>query len=141
MSDQLPPPSEVPPPPYTTPAPPAPGPGPVGGEQPLSQSDERLWSMLAQLGGIILGFLSGLIVMLVFGKRSAFVNDQAKEALNFQITLIIGWVIAFVLSFVLIGLLLFPVLWIVNIVFCIIAGMANNRGEAYRYPLTLRLVK
>ncbi|HEY7856872.1 MAG TPA: DUF4870 domain-containing protein [Candidatus Nanopelagicales bacterium] len=118
-----------------------PGPGPVGGEQPLSQSDERLWGMLAQLGGIILGFLSGLIVMLVFGKRSAFVNDQAKEALNFQITLIIGWVIAFVLSFLLIGFLLFPILWILNIVFCIIAGMANNRGEAYRYPFTLRLVK
>lgn len=142
MSEQIPPPSDVPP---TSPPPPqyaaAPGPAPVGSEPPLSQSDERLWSMLAQLGGIILGFLSGLIVMLVFGKRSAFVNDQAKEALNFQITLIIGWVIAFVLSFLLIGFLLFPILWILNIVFCIIAGMANNRGEAYRYPFTLRLVK
>jgi uncharacterized Tic20 family protein len=145
MSDQIPPPSDTPPaaaapPPYTAAAP-APGPGPVGAEAPLSQSDERMWSMLAQLGGIIIGFLSGLLVMLIMGKRSAFVNEQAKEALNFQITLIIGWVIAFVLSFLLIGFLLFPILWIVNIVFCIIAGMANNRGEAYRYPLTLRLVK
>ena len=53
-----------------------------------------MWAMLGHLGGIIIGFLSGLIVMLVFGKRSAFVNDQAKEALNFQITLLIGYVIS-----------------------------------------------
>lgn len=97
--------------------------------------------MLAHLGGILIGFLSGLIAMLVWGKRSAFVDDQSKEALNFQITLIIGYVIAGILSLVVIGVFLIFALSIVNIVFCIIAGLAANKGETYRYPMTLRLVK
>jgi uncharacterized Tic20 family protein len=130
-----------PPPPPPPAAPASPAYAAPTGEQPLSQSDERMWAMLAHLGGILLGFLSGLIVMLIFGKRSAFVNDQSKEALNFQITLIIGWVAAFVLSFVFIGFLLYPILWIGNLVFCILAGLAANKGELYRYPVCLRLVK
>lgn len=97
--------------------------------------------MLAHLGGIVIGFLAGLIVMLVFGKRSAFTDDQAKEALNFQITLLIGYLISFVLVFVLIGIFLLFALSILNIVFCIIAGVAANNGERYRYPVCLRLVK
>jgi uncharacterized Tic20 family protein len=128
MSEQLPPPGGLPP---TPPAPPnysaAPG-GAAVGEQALSQSDERLWAMLAQLGGIVIGWLAGLIVMLVFGKRSAFVNSQAKEALNFQITLILASIVGAILTLLIIG-------------FSIIAGIANNKGEEYRYPFILRLVK
>lgn len=141
MSDHLPPPPPEQPPAYTPPpptgAPPAAGPG----EVPLTQSDERMWAMLAHIGGIIIGFLSGLLVMLIMGKRSAFTNDQAKEALNFQITLLIGYVISFVLIFVVIGILLIFALSILNIVFCIIAGIAANKGELYRYPFAIRLVK
>jgi uncharacterized Tic20 family protein len=143
VSDQLPPPPGDQPPAYTPPPPP-PGPGPApgpGGAVPLSQSDERMWAMLAHIGGIIIGFLSGLLVMLIFGKRSAFTNDQAKEALNFQITLLIGYVISFILIFVIIGILLIFALSILNIVFCIIAGIAANKGETYRYPFAIRLVK
>jgi len=55
--------------------------------------------------------------------------------------LIIGYFVAFVLTFVVIGIVLFPLLYIANIVFCIIAGMAANKGQDYKYPLTLRLVK
>jgi uncharacterized Tic20 family protein len=96
---------------------------------------------VAHLGGIVLGFLAPLIVMLTKGNESPYTRRHAVEALNFQITLIIGWVIALVLSFVLIGLLLFPILWIGDIVFCIIAGIAANKGEDYKYPFALRLVK
>jgi len=132
----------------TPPPPPAPAPpagayagAPAGAEVPLRQDEERMWAMLSHVGGIVVGFLAGLIVMLVFGKRSAFVNDQAKEALNFQITLAIGWVAALILSAVFIGFLLYPVLAIADLVFSIIAGIAANKGEIYRYPVCLRLVK
>ena len=135
MSDQTPPPGDVPPPP-----PPA-APLPPVGEQPLSPSDERTFAMIGHLGGILIGFLSGLLVWLIWGKRSAFVQDQGKEALNFQITLIIGYVIAGVLSIIGIGILLWAALGIVNIVFCILGGLAANKGETYRYPFALRLVK
>lgn len=116
-------------------------PGVGAGAQPMTQADERLWSMLGHLGGIVLGFLSPLLVWLVYRERSAFVNDQGREGLNFQITLAIGYFAAFILSFIGIGLLAYPVLWIGGLVFAIIAGLAANKGENYRYPVTLRLVK
>jgi len=107
----------------------------------MSQSDERTWAMLAQLSGIILGFIGPLIVMLVFGPRSAFVKKESTEALNFQITVTIAYIVSLILTIVVIGAFLILVVIILNIVFCIIAGLKNKDGIEYRYPLTLRLVK
>jgi len=121
----------------TTPPPPTPPVGP----QPMSDSDARLWAMLGQLSGILLGFIGPLIVMLVFGPRNAFVKSQSTEALNFQITIAIAYVVSIILTLVLIGAFLLMIVWVVNIVFCILAGLKNNSGEEYRYPFTLRLVK
>lgn len=104
-------------------------------------SDETMWSLLAHLGGIVLGFIAPLVVMLVKGAESPFTRYQSVEALNFQITVAIGYVAASVLSFMLIGVFLFPVLLVVNVVFCVMAGIAANKGETYRYPFALRLVK
>jgi hypothetical protein len=100
-----------------------------------------MWAMLGHLGGLLLGFIAPLIVMLVQGDKSAFVKRQSVEALNFQITLAIAYAISFVLIFVLIGFLLLFVVWVGSIVLMIMAGIAANRGEDYRYPVTLRLVK
>ena len=121
----------------STPQPPV----PATPQQPLSDADARLWAMLGQLSGIILGFVGSLIIMLVFGPRSAFVKKESTEALNFQITVTIAYVVSFILTFIIIGFVLFLAVWILNIVFCIIAGMKNNQGLEYRYPLTLRFVK
>lgn len=129
------------PPPYQPPPGQPVAPGVGAGAQPMTQADERLWSMLGHLGGIVLGFLSPLLVWLVYRERSAFVNDQGREGLNFQITLAIGYFAAFILSFIGIGLLLYPLLWFGGLIFAIIAGLAANKGESYRYPVTLRLVK
>jgi uncharacterized Tic20 family protein len=106
----------------------------------MSPNDERLWAMLSQLGGIVLGFVAPLIVMLVYGERSPFVRRHSVESLNFQITLVIAYAIAGILIFVIIGLVLLPIIWIGSIILMIMAGLAANRGEDYRYPLTLRLV-
>ncbi len=125
-----------------------PPPGVVGGAEPYSDlvgrqltADEKTWSMLAHLGGIVLGFLAPLIVMLTKGNESRYTRYHAVEALNFQIALVIGYVISFILMFLVIGFVLFPVLYIANIVFCVLAGIAANKGETYKYPVTLRLVK
>lgn len=107
----------------------------------MSDSDVRLWSMLAQLSGIVIGFIGPLIVMLVFGPRNAFVKSQSTEALNFQITIAIAYVVSIVLTVVVIGAFLLLIVGILNIVFCIIAGIKNYNGEEYRYPFALRLVK
>jgi hypothetical protein len=109
----------------------------------MSDSDQRLWAMLAHLGGILFGFVAPLIVWLVYREKSRFVEEQAKEALNFQITMLIGWVVIFILTLVTFGLagLLYLLLWAAILVFSIIAGLAANKGEAYRYPFALRLIK
>lgn len=100
-----------------------------------------MWSMLGHLGGIVIGFIAPLIVMLTKGNESAYTRHHAVEALNFQIVVAIAYVIAIATTFILIGVLLLPVIIIGNIIFCIMAGLAANKGEAYRYPVTIRMVK
>jgi uncharacterized Tic20 family protein len=102
--------------------------------------DDRNFAMIAHLLGIITSFVGALVIWLIKKDESPFIEKEAKEALNFQITLLIGHVIAGVLSIVLIGFLLFPVLWAVNIIFSILAAVAASKGQAYRYPFAIRLV-
>lgn len=115
------------------------GPPSSGGSQ-LSPQDERLWAMLSHLGGIVLWFIAPLVVMLTQGERSPFVRKQAVEALNFQITLTIGYLVSVVLFFVLIGVFLMIAVGLVGLVLMIIAGVKANSGEDYRYPINIRLV-
>ena len=121
--------------------PPPPPPMPSSGEQPMSDSDARLWAMLCQLSGIFISFIGPLIVMLVFGPRNAFVKSQSTEALNFQITVIIGYIIGFVLTIVVIGLFVVIAIAIASLIFMIIAAVKNNQGIEYRYPICIRFVK
>lgn len=111
--------------------------------QPLSDSDARLWSTLIHVGGIVLGFISPLIGYLVLKDRSPLVRDNSRNALNFQITVAIALVVAYILTIVSLGILFFLPLAvaIVNIVFSILGAVAANRGEVYKYPLTIAFVK
>lgn len=112
-----------------------------GAAVPLSPSEERLWATLAHVGGIVFWFLAPLVIWLIFRERSRFVDDQAKEALNFQILLNIAYVVSFALMGVLIGFITYPVAFVAGLVLCILAGVAANRGELYRYPFNWRVVK
>lgn len=116
------------------------GAGPGAPQAPLSDSDQRLWATLAHVGGIFFSFVPPLVIWLVFKERGRFVAEQSKEALNWQITLVIGYIAAFILSFIWIGLLIYPLIWIAALVFGILAAVATNRGDAYRYPVALRLI-
>lgn len=108
---------------------------------PAASSDDRTMAMLAHLGGIVLWFIPALVIYLTKGNESAFVKEQAQEALNFQITLTIAWTVSFILIFIIIGLLLLPIVAIGGLVLMIMAGIAANKGESYRYPINIRLVK
>jgi len=109
--------------------------------------EESNWGMishLSALAGIILppigSVLGPLIVWLTRRDQSAFVAEQAKEALNFNITVLIAAVVCYVLTWALIGILLFVVLWVYWLVMTIIAAMKASEGVSYRYPLALRFV-
>jgi|SRR5665647_484975 len=110
---------------------------------PMSDSDQRLWATLAHIGPIILSFIAPLVIWLVYRERGQYVEDQAKEALNFQITLAIASVVVIILAAVTLGIgaLLFFPLGIGALVLMIMAAIAANKGAAYRYPVSLRLIK
>ncbi len=98
-------------------------------------------AMLAHLLGIFTGFIGALVLWIVKKDDSAYIGQEAKEALNFQITMMIAYLAAGILVVILIGALLLPVLYILNIVFCIIGAVTASKGTGYRYPFAVRLVQ
>lgn len=103
-------------------------------------SDDKNIVVLTHLGGILFSFLPGLIVWLLKKDDSPYIGENAREALNFQITLMIAYFISWILAFILIGFVLIGVLWLANIIFSIMAAVAASKGESYRYPFALRLI-
>ena len=128
----------------------APTPTPSGGPPPIDKETRQAntFAMLCHLSGlaIFLGIPFGnligpLVFWLIKKDESDFVEDQAREALNFQITVLIALFAAGLSIFAVIGCVLTPGVVVANIVFCILAAMTANDGRTYRYPLTLRLIK
>jgi uncharacterized Tic20 family protein len=116
---------------------------------PLDPAQDKQWASFAHLGGI-LWFLPSLIIWLVFKDRGALTNQEAKEALNWQITWISVWIVSQILGGILaftgVGFLLFSllipwVLYILNLVFSILGFVRVNSGGAYRYPVNFRFIK
>jgi uncharacterized Tic20 family protein len=114
---------------------------PAGGNQPRAGSNDRNMAVLAHLGGIFFGFIPALIIWLVRKDESPYVDQQAKEALNFQIFVAICCLISVVLFIVVIGVVLLVLPWLADLLFCILAAIKTSSGEPYRYPLSIRLIK
>jgi uncharacterized Tic20 family protein len=120
------------PPPIQPPAP----------EAPAVNSNDKLLAVLCHGCPLIgLGLILPLIVYLVKKDEGGFVADQAKEALNFHITLLIAAVACAMLMLVAIGALLLPVVGLAALIFAIVAIIKVMEGKAYLYPVTLRLIK
>lgn len=142
------PPESVVPPPHDPVSPPPSG---------VPSVQERQWAMFAHLSALLgliltghwLGwgcFLGPLVIWLVKKDTMPFVNDQGKEALNFNITVAIIFFALFMLTLLTLGLgvfLAWPIGVIVGVawlVFTIVAAIKANEGVRYRYPFTLRLI-
>jgi uncharacterized Tic20 family protein len=110
-------------------------------------AEERNWGMLAHLSsfaGLLLpgGSVVGpLLIWRARRERSVFVAEQAKEALNFNISVLLATAICIVLALVSIGILLGAVLLIYWLVITIVAAIKSGEGINYRYRFSLRLVK
>ncbi|HEY0179632.1 MAG TPA: DUF4870 domain-containing protein [Dokdonella sp.] len=130
------------------PSPPAAPPPPAS-----SSSDDRTWALIAHLSAFSF-FISGigcvlgpLIVWLVKRDTLPFAADQAKEALNFNLTLAIAFVALLVLTVATFGIgivLAWPIgvaLFVAWFVLTIVAAVKASEGVAYRYPFALRLIR
>lgn len=109
--------------------------------QPLSPADEKLWATLIHVGGILFSFLPAVIGYIVLKDRGPFIRQHTATALNFQITLVIAYVVGTVTSLIGVGLLIILAAWVLSIVFSIIAAVAANNGQTYTYPLTITFVR
>ena len=107
-----------------------------------------MWGMfchlaaLAALTGVPLAHvLAPLVVWLIKRDAHPFIDEQGKEALNFQISMTIYALVSAVLIIVIIGLLLLPIVLIADLVLVIVASIKASNGQSYRYPLTIRFIK
>jgi len=97
-------------------------------------------AMLCHLLAIFTYWIGPLIIWLVKKDQSPFVNQQGKEALNFELTLMIGVVAGVATICIAVGGIILLAVSVVNIVFGILSTIAVNRGEPYRYPVCIRFI-
>ncbi len=117
-------------------------------------NNARMWAMFCHLAGlagfivpvVLSGIIAPLIVWQVKKDEHPFIDEQGKEALNFQISIALYAVIGVgVCIITCIGTILIPfvagAVYLVNLIFMIIAAIKANNGEHYRYPLCIRFIK
>lgn len=107
----------------------------------MSDADQRLWATLVHVGGIFFGFLPSLIGYLVTKDRGEFIHQHTRRALNFHLTYLIVIVAGIILSFVLIGIFVLIAAEIVALIFSIMAAVAANSGQPYRFPVSIEFIK
>lgn len=103
-------------------------------------NDEKNIATITHLAGTVFWLIPALVVWVLKKDDSSYLADQSREALNFQITVLIAQFIAGLLAIILIGFVLMGIIWLFNIIFCIIAAVTTSKGETYRYPFCLRLI-
>ena len=109
---------------------------------PMQPADnDKNIALLVWIGGIFFGFIPSLIVWLMNKDKPGWLTDQCREALNFQITVMIAYLASWVLIFIIIGLFLFFIVLILSLVFGIIGAIKSSQGISYRCPLAIRLLK
>lgn len=170
ISNETPPLPEMPQdaPAYTMPPPPpGPDPTPYAGQETYGaghrpddlvrpSKDSRNWAMFSHLSALVVGliasasgfpalsFLGPLVIYLIKKDESAFVADQAREALNFNITVNIIMLVLFLLTFtIILAIITIPLMIIIGLaalILTVVAGIKASNGERYRYPMTLRLI-
>lgn len=107
--------------------------------EPPSQDSKNL-ALLCWIASAVLGFIPGLAFYLV-KKDDAYVQDQAKEALNWGITFALLFIVSSILKVLLVGFLLIAAAWLCHILFCIMGAVATSDGKIFRVPFALRLIK
>ncbi len=104
-------------------------------------SDERTLAILCHVLSIFFWIIPALIIYLLKKEDSKYVAEHAKEALNFQISITIFYIISAVLMLILIGVFLMIAVYFGAIILCIIATIKASDNVLYRYPFSIRLIK
>jgi uncharacterized Tic20 family protein len=112
----------------------------------VTDPNARTWGMLSHLLSLLGYFvafghvLPPLVIYLAKKDEHEFIRDQARESLNFQITVLLLAIVCGILVFFCIGIPLLIALVVYQLVMVIVASIQANDGKRFRYPFTLRLV-
>jgi uncharacterized Tic20 family protein len=108
---------------------------------PVSESDEKTWGIISHISIPFFGFIGPLIAYLIYKDRSEWLKQTTTEALNFSILYSIAYLISVITISVVIGLILWPLVFIVALIFCILGTIAASKHEFYKYPVNVRFIK
>jgi len=113
----------------------------------MPDKDERMWATFVHLGiaaGLVIplgNVIAPLVIWLVFKDRSAYVDYHGKEALNFQLTMLLAFAAGLLLIFLLIGIPILILVGLLDLVLSVVAAIRANEGERYRYPISIRFIQ
>jgi uncharacterized protein len=106
--------------------------------------NEKIWSILSHLSLLVtpvIGIVLPLVVYLAMRSESEYLAQNAKQALNFHLSLLIYFLCCIPLVFIVIGIPMLILLWVASLVLAIVAAVKASDGRCYHYPLTLPLVR
>ena len=107
----------------------------------LTESEARAAAVLVHLGGIPFLFVPSLVVFVLQERREGWLREQVRGALNFQLTILAGFVIGFVTLWAVVGYLVLPVVAVLNVVFSILCAIEAYRGQPARYAVSLPFIR
>lgn len=116
------------------------GPSAVSADVPPSTSDERTLAVLVHLSGFVASFLGPLVLWLIKRDESAFIDHHGKQALNFQLSMWLYFLAAFIAVFFLIGLVLIPLLIVVQLVMPVVGAVRAGQGRTFSYAIAIPFV-
>lgn len=109
---------------------------------PLSPADEKTWSVIGHVAGIFFGWVGPLVGYLLLRDRGPFIRYHTAAALNFQLTLVIAYVIGIAtVGYYGVGIVVVFATWAASILFGILAAKATNEGRYSRYPFAIDVVR
>jgi len=111
-----------------------------------TSKEERIWAMLCHLAGLAFfiplgNILFPLLVWMLKKDKSSFINDHGKEALNFQLSMMIYFLCASLMLLIIVGIPILGVLIVLDVIFIIVAGVHAFEGKLYRYPFCIRFIQ
>ncbi|MFT3970587.1 MAG: DUF4870 domain-containing protein [Micropruina sp.] len=112
-------------------------------------SQEKFWAAAAHWSGPaaalvtagVLGWIAPLVILKTKGNTSPRIRAAAVQALNFQITIAIGFIISYILTGIAIGAFLWPLVALASVIFSIMGAVSENQGRPYTYPFSLKILK
>ena len=103
----------------------------------MTTNDQRTYALFMHLGSLFVGFLVPLVMWLIKKDESPFIDDHGRSLMNWNISLIIYSVVSIIMFLVIIGIFMLLGLILLHLIFSILGAVAANKGDAFKYPMSI----